>query len=93
VSPKEKHALLTALLATKYLVKLVEDDRCQEKLKPSDVITRMLRGHEYTWSGSSKRVRCIRPLEAQPHAPWQQCYRTAEAAILPPSAEWFQAIR
>lgn len=46
---------------------------------------------DYEWQGGAKRVKAMRSL--RPEMPYLPCWRNQEAAVLPPSPEWFAGMR
>jgi hypothetical protein len=57
---------------------------------PAAYAARLVSSGTYTWGGTLNRVRWIRSIVI--YSPWQSCYRTTDAAVLPPSIEWLQRL-
>jgi len=45
---------------------------------------------DYEFQGNAKRIKAMRSL--RPEMPYIECWRNQEAAVLPPSPEWFAAV-
>lgn len=66
-------------------VKLLVGAGITERILAAEAARRALSG-EYEFGGSMARIRWMRPVAAR--LSWQQCYRTCEAPVLGPSAEY-----
>lgn len=92
VSQLHKNQVLTALLATRHPIKLLSSD---------NVLIRMLTPAEASLCylttgcdvlGNTRRVKALRERETHGEAKWQHCYRTTEAAVLPPSPDYWARV-
>jgi hypothetical protein len=94
VSLLSSQALLEALHKTSRPIRLRESER-EQSIAPETAIAFAISG---TWEGKTKgkgearRVVWIRRLDTRPPAVFQICYRTAEAATLPPTPEYLRSI-
>jgi len=85
VSPQQ---ITQALTITTALVKVISG-ATRQHLHPVDAIALIAR-YPHGWSVKLRPSGAVKHMiQAIPPAPvWQACYRTEEAAVLPPSIDW-----
>jgi hypothetical protein len=86
--------LLVALRRTTKPVKVIDHGRVTAELTPAQALE-LVTGRTH-WHGCGTK-RKISAIEFRPPLPqrsvWQECWRTVEAAVLPPSIDWLLSRR
>lgn len=82
--------MLTALSLTTRPVKVLRANDSAIKVTAEQAALMVSRGR-YTGGGTAARVKYIRELDVRPYKPWSENWRTAEAAVFPPSAEYLNS--
>ncbi len=80
------------IAATPSRIKVITDNSIRQ-MHPADAIMLVQRYPDcWKWRLRKTGIKWIRMIASIPARPWESCYRTAEAPVLPPSMEWLRSV-
>lgn len=85
--------LITALNRTKRTVRVVALDGSYQEMPAAQVILIVRDSDEYVGHGTKRKCGLVKRVGAQSRKPdpvWASCWRTMQAAVLPPAPEYFK---
>lgn len=88
--------LFTALSRTKRAVKVVAIDGTFVFMSPAQASAIAANSKDWEGFGTKRKINSIRRLDTAARKPdpvYEPCWRNNEAAVLPPSPEWFLGMR